>query len=464
MILSQPQDRFSKGNRRVIFFIMSAEKTRNSPSSERTVSRRRSASAAHSTPTAFCTRSLSDSIQRAYFDLDPCHLLLLLFFLLGFLALYPSTAGIHNVLVVMLILFAFLTEKISFSPLIWLYGLLTVMSVVNHVLLIDETNGIPQNARTMPIIFLLMVACRACTLKGLFNHVVILNTLPIGFLLILGGIHFAPGRLENIYLTENVRTILFSFGFIVGLVLLLHRSSTKLSLLSFIFCAAFMLLGASRRHYIMMFLVVPAAILPFLKKFSLRSIVVGVILSVLVVGVVLPLSLKTQRDRFGEDFSWETHLRSLLSRDAADLPARDPSSRIRKEYAGITFSAVDDRWHGFGNGNCPYVFEEYGPWLAIYAGHPHSAGLDALITAGYPGLMLYLIVMGYLAWIFRKNPILRLCMIFLLLQLFLGSIFASKMLWPALAIAEREIQNRTRKPIYARTGASETAPTAHIGE
>ena len=97
------------------------------------------------------------------------------------------------------------------------------------------------------------------------------------------------------------------------------------------------------------------------------------------------------------------------------------------------------RWWGYGNGNFPLVMREYGPALAP-AATPHSGILDSLVTGGYPGACVYLVMIAYLLWIGRRDPRMLFCGLWLVISMFVQANLNAKTLWPILVIGERELQ------------------------
>ena len=110
-----------------------------------------------------------------------------LYFLTGFLANYVGLVRVNNAILVFLAFAVFLKARATglFSPLIIIYAILTALSLINHFRWLPEA-GLPQGARTMPIVLLAMIACRACARRGLFERVVAVNALPLLLLMPIG--------------------------------------------------------------------------------------------------------------------------------------------------------------------------------------------------------------------------------------------------------------------------------------
>ena len=103
--------------------------------------------------------------------------------------------------------------------------------------------------------------------------------------------------------------------------------------------------------------------------------------------------------------------------------------------------ATRDRWLGFGHANFPYVFDLYSQGrLGETPGHPHATLAEALIIGGYPGMAMYIAMLIYLFRIGRKDPVIRLCLVWLFLGAFISTAFLDKITWALIAIAERELQ------------------------
>jgi len=127
----------------------------------------------------------------------------------------------------------------------------------------------------------------------------------------------------------------------------------------------------------------------------------------------------------------------------------------------ISMEATRDHWLGFGHANFPYVCDLYGVGVDGNPGHPHATLAEVLIIGGYPGLAIYMIMLLYLLRIGRKDPIMRLCLLWLFLEVFIGTTFLGKIVWPLMAIAERELQMSGRITLRRpEAGALDFPPTA----
>ncbi len=374
--------------------------------------------------------------------------LLQLYFLTGFISDMGGYNLINKLILIVFLFFAFRAEKIIFSPLLCLYGIMTFLSLLNHAMLYAETGVLEQTSRTMPVIFLLMLACRICTVPGLFVRAVTLNTLPLVLLLLIGGVEYSGGRFTNEYLPEYMHGILPQMVFAVGLWSFLKGKPRLALIVVFFASCAFMTLSTGRRYFIFMFIAIAVALLREVSIISnimawsqrrlrlSKILTIGILLS-LAIYTLLPQMITSQKRRFGEDFRIIEHIQNLVSGET-----NDRSSMERKRYWIISVKAANDRWFGFGNGNFPYILEKYGGIFRSWqkAGHPHGGLADSLVTAGYPGSALYMLILFYLIYIGRKDSCMHLCLIWLILQVFIQSIFADKILWPLMAIAERELQ------------------------
>ncbi|NJL58835.1 MAG: hypothetical protein HC887_03475 [Desulfobacteraceae bacterium] len=110
---------------------------------------------------------------------------------------------------------------------------------------------------------------------------------------------------------------------------------------------------------------------------------------------------------------------------------------------GDILIAVKDNWLGYGNGNFEYVVRKYGTGmfsLAATASHPHAGFLDAIISAGYLGGVLYILILIYIGLMVRKDFCMSLVCLWMILQFFVETTFFSKIIWPLMAIAEREFE------------------------
>jgi len=384
--------------------------------------------------------------------------LLQIYFLTGILANYAGLYRVNNGIMVVFVLFTLLfanSKTLTLSPLLRLYGLLTLLSLFNHLWLWDKTGGVPAGARTMPVVFLVMLACRACTRPGLFKRAVILNTLPLALLLPLGGIYFSWGRLSTEYMNEYMHGFLPQFAFAVGIYALLDRRFRLLTMTSFIASCVFMIVGASRRFFIYILL---ASFVIFLSKrmFTQKQLLMGGVILAVIVYLVLPRMSASQQRRAGGEFDWVQHTQELISGEADDR-----SSQQRRAMLVISMEATRDHWLGFGHANFPYVCDLYGVGVDGNPGHPHATLAEVLIIGGYPGLAIYMIMLLYLLRIGRKDPIMRLCLLWLFLEVFIGTTFLGKIVWPLMAIAERELQISGRITLRRpEAGALDFPPTA----
>lgn len=367
-------------------------------------------------------------------DLLQCYFLTGIMSNYTYAGLWQINNGILAAFVLLTLLFAN-RKTLTLSPLLWLYGLLTLLSLFNHLLLWEKTGGVPAGARTMPVVFLAMLACRARTRPGLFKRAVVLNTLPLALLLPLGGIHISWGRLSTEYLNEYMHGFVPAFAFAVGVCALLDRRFRLLTMASFFASIAFIVFGASRKYFIYISLATFVLVVSG-KVLSVKRIVIGGCVLGLIIGIVLPKMTLAQKRRFGENFSWTQHLRELVSREAEDY-----STQQRRAFLEISIRATRGRWLGFGHANFPYVCDLYNDGrIDGTPGHSHAALAEALIIGGYPGLAIYIIMLLYLLRIGRKDPVMLMCLVWMFLQVFVQGTFVDKIIWPLMAIAERELQ------------------------
>ena len=360
---------------------------------------------------------------------------LLLYFFTGFLANYEVFVHINSAILVFLAAYAFLTPRrqtSALSPLITVYGLLTLISLANHCRWIPQA-GLPQEARTMPVVLVAMIACRWCAVPGLFERAITVNAIPFLLLIPIGG-HFEGARYYSTFLDENMHGQVLPLAFAVGLVAVWERRYQWRPLAALAASLMQMFLGAARKMFFFLLLSV-FVIVTFNRKLSGRHVLLAVATLLLTLAIAMPLMTRRQQERLGGDFTWQDQISALLSREATDKSVYD-----RTGFIELAFNSVRHDWLGFGNGNFPYVVSCFGTSDLPEAGHPHSGLAESLITAGYPGAVLYLFMLAYLFRIGRHDQIMRICLIWLFLQVFVETTLSNRMLWPLLAIAERELQ------------------------
>ena len=150
--------------------------------------------------------------------------LLIGYIFFAFLINYPSLVIYENIFLLFFIASVFLSieiKNITISPLILIYGLLSLISTINNLFLYDRY-GINKSIITMPLIFLAMVACRSISQAGLFIKLIIINAVPYILLLPIGG-HIEWGRYYSYFVSENLQGIVLPFTFSVGLYLAYGR-------------------------------------------------------------------------------------------------------------------------------------------------------------------------------------------------------------------------------------------------
>lgn len=375
--------------------------------------------------------------------------LLLLYFFTGFLANFEPWVNVNNGILLLLTIYTLASLRRGaslFSPLIGLYALLTFLSVLNHWRWMPEA-GLPQAARTMPIVLLAMIVCRLCAVPGLFKRSVAINALPFLLLIPIGG-HFLRGRYYSEFLSENMHGHVLPLAFAVGIAAIWERRYQWKPLLCLPASLMQMFLGASRKF--LFYLIPPVFMLSMTKrKLSLYHVSLIAVILAATVSVAIPTMTKRQQDRFGSDFTWKSHISAIVSGET-----RDASSRNRIGFIKLAFWAVRQDWLGFGNGNFPYVVRRFAGIDLPEAGHPHSGLAESLITAGYSGAALYLAMLLYLLRIGYRDPVMRICLIWLFLQIIFATTLWNRFLWPLLAIAERELQMgriAIRTPIEERS-------------
>lgn len=361
-----------------------------------------------------------------------------IYFLTGFLANFDDLVVINNVALVIFVVCTFLVRRVrapTFSPMILIYAALTVISVLNHLRWYPEA-GIPQGARTMPIVLFAMIACRMCTTSGLFERGVLMNTLPFALLIPLGA-QITGGRFYSEFLSENIQGAVLPFAFAVGVSGLWHKRYSWKVWTTLTVPLLFMTISARRS---MLFYIIGASLMMstnglFRGKFSFRKVVAAGLALGLVFAVAVPIMVDRQADRFGAGFHLAEHVSTLVKGEAVDR-----SSAEREGFIRAAFEAVSDRWLGFGGANFPLVVAKYGDSSLSIANNPHSGLADSLITAGYPGLILYLFLLIYIWRIGRNDMLMSLCFVWLVLSVFIEANLDDRILWPLLAIAERELQ------------------------
>lgn len=371
--------------------------------------------------------------------------LVLLYFFTAFFANYVIWVNINNAILVILVLFAFIYKPRGlsiFSPLIVFYALLTLLSVLSHLYWLPAA-GLPDSARTMPIALASMIACRFCATPALFERSIVLNILPFAVLLPLGASH-EKGRYVGTFLTETIAGGLLALGPAFCLSALWEgRRNWKFYIVLFV--SLFYVLNTGSRSP---FIYIAAMTLTLLvykqdgKCIWPKRLLYGVALLVLLFMVVMPTMLERHRIRFGDDYSFQTNISDIISGNP-----QDRSSHDRLAFIDLAFIAANDNWFGFGNGNFPFVVRTYAYSYLPEAGHPHSGLAESLITAGYPGLLLYIAMLIYLARIGRGSLLITLCLVWVVLMFFLDTNLNSRILWPLLSIAERELQISESKVI-----------------
>jgi hypothetical protein len=367
--------------------------------------------------------------------------LLQIYFFTGFLANFVDLVCVNNYILILFTFFTFISFRFLkhkpklFSPLLYFYAALTFLSLFNHLRFFPEV-GFPQGARTMPITLLAMVTCRLCTVPGLFERAVTMNALPFVFL-IPTGVYIEYGRYYSKFLTENILGSSLHLAFAVGANALWERRYNWKVIVAFFSSASIMFLGASRVMFIY-FISSTFTLIISKRKFTFSQFSLATLLFFLVVIVAVPIMTVRQQDRFGADFSWKENVINVLTGET-----KDRSAIVRYRFNELAFCSINQNWLGFGNANFPYVIRNYAHsfWLLLpEAGHPHSGFGDSLITAGYPGLLLYIVMLLYLLRIGYKDRLMRLCLVWLFLQIFLSTTLNNRILWPLMAIAERELQ------------------------
>jgi len=361
--------------------------------------------------------------------------LLQLYCLTGVLANFAGLVNINSAILVALVVASACSRTHNgslFSPLIMLYGSLTALSLVNHIFWFPEA-GLSERWRTMPIALLGMIACRSCAASGLFERCIWINSLPFLFLIPFGG-HYESGRYISAYLNENMQGSLLPLAFALGLFALWGKRFNSKYMIALMSSSMSMLLGASRAAFL--YLMSSVFVLSVsLIRLTLYRLAFVASLVILLVVVAIPVMTKRQQRRFGNDFMWGEHFALLIAGEA-----NDNSSRDRLGFIELAFHAVDQNWFGYGNGNFAYVVKIYGNGSLPVAGHPHSSLAESLITAGYPGVVIYLAILLYLVKIGQRDMIMRIVLVWLCMQILLGTTLCSRLLWPMLAIAEYELQ------------------------
>lgn len=362
--------------------------------------------------------------------------LLQLYFLTGFLANWVGPVNINSGILVACITLGFLGRERTtslFSPLIMIYGVLTALSLINHWRWLPEA-GLPPGARTMPFVFLAMLACRQLARPGLFERAITMNAIPFA-LLIPYGAYIEAGRYYSLFLNENILGATLEFAFAVGIYAILgHRWEWK-SLTALFASVAIMALGARRS---MLLYCIPAVLIANVsERHKTKTNMALIALTLLLVSTVL-VPIMTQRvgERFGGDFSLSEQIEGIIGDDIKDRSALE-----RRAFIELAIESTRIDWWGYGNANFPYIVRRYGGiTLSEEPGHPHSGFAESLITGGLPGLILYVMMLLYLLKIGHRDTLMRICLVWLFLQISIATNLNSRMLWPMLAIAERELQ------------------------
>jgi len=372
---------------------------------------------------------------------DPRLNLVQLFFLTGICANYSSLSPLNNLFGILLIaytLFSIGNRQVTVSPLISLYAALTAISVLNHLALWSETRSLEPGMRTMPFVLLMMISCRVATQPGIFKRAVLLNTIPLLFLLILGGVGISTsGRLSTDFLTEYMHGFYPQFAFAIGINMFIEGRFRLLTMASFLASSVFMS-STSSRQYLAYIIGSIAVLLVSGFRFNLRRLTFTILILTLVLFVIVPRMNNLLAIRNGGDFNMIQHASELITGTALDN-----SSQQRLAMMLLSLEAAKERWLGYGHANFPYVVESLDNGsLNRVPSHPHSSLAEVLITGGYPGLVIYICILLYLTKMFYKDPIMRICLVWLYLTAFVGSSFIDKILWPLMAIAEREFEIR----------------------
>jgi hypothetical protein len=361
--------------------------------------------------------------------------LLQLYFFTGFLANWTGLVNINNGILVACVAFVYIRKERTasfFSPLIIMYGVLTALSLINHWRWMPEA-GLPAGARTMPIVFLAMLACRQLASPGLFERAITMNALPFA-LLIPFGAYIERGRYYSYFLNENILGATLQFAFAVGLCTFWERRFKWKSLVALFASVSIMVLGARRS---MLLYCVPSVFMvnASTRRISLSNLAMVAMTVLLLFGFLLPIMTQRLSTRFGGEFSMMEQFEGIVSGDIKEKSASD-----RRAFIVLAFESANRSWLGYGNANFPHVVRQYAVVNLPEAGHPHSGLAESLITGGYPGMALYLLMLLYLLKIGHHDTLMRICLIWLFLQVFLASNLNNRMLWPMLAIAERELQ------------------------
>ncbi|NCD40824.1 MAG: hypothetical protein EOL88_01895 [Bacteroidia bacterium] len=361
--------------------------------------------------------------------------LLQLYFFTGILANWGGLVFVNNVILLVCIISVFFFKKgrtISFlSPLTFAYGLLTLLSIVNHIRWLDDA-GMPANARTMLFVFMAMIAFRQLAIPGFFERAINVNALPFALLIPLGH-HGIGGRYYSYFLNENILGSALPFAYAVGLCSFAERRYEWKSMVALFASLAIMVLGA-RRSLLLYCIPSTLIVLVSIKKISLRDVCIVVILFLFFWGVVVPNMNSRLAERFGSNFSLVNHFNDIFY-GVTD----DKSASVRSEFIDISIKSANHDLLGYGNGNFRYIVEQFGGSNVPVAGHPHSGLAESMITGGYIGLVLYLFMLFYLIKIGYNDTVIRICMIWMFLGIFVETNLNNRIIWPLLAIAEKEL-------------------------
>jgi hypothetical protein len=369
--------------------------------------------------------------------------LLQLYFFTGFLANFGDLVIISTLILGLFVFYVFSVFVIKkchvplFSPLIIIYSIITIISLGNHLVWMQEA-GLPQGARTMPVVLLTMIACRLCTIQGLFKRGIFMNTLPFVLLIPLGA-HIQEGRYYSTFLDENLLGSVLPFAFALGVTSLWEYRYNWKGILT-LFPPVFFMFFSARRSMLLYLIASSVTLFIYsIKKSKIRAkqIIYMALPLLFILLVVLPTMTNRLGDRFGDNFQLLEYVPQLIEGDVTDR-----STLERRGFIDLSIESTSNYWLGFGNANFPYVVRNYGPGYLSLASNPHSAFADALITAGYLGLLLYIFFLLYFLHIGKKDPLLLLCLVWMAISIFVEANLSHRILWPLLAIAERELQMR----------------------
>ena len=362
-------------------------------------------------------------------------ILVLAYFFVGFLQNFPELLIYSQIIGILLILAIFITKSNGphcFSPLIVMYGLFTLISTLSCLIYGGEFS---KSMLTMPYIFMAMIACRKYAKSGIFQNSILANTLPF-IVLISYGMNFdvSSGRYYSYFLNEAILGSLLPFSFAAGALLLWNWQFNWRAIILILPPTIFMY-ASSRRGMLIYFVCCMSALcLIKLYEFKLErknifSLIIAGIFSI----VMFNHMVGNQSQRFEEKFNLLEHSEKVVKGTAKDV-----SSVERSTFNRIATAVAQVHIIGVGNGNFQNEYKK-----AISDGrnisNPHSGFSESLVIGGYPGLFLYLIMLVYLLWLGRKSPIMLLCMIWMFLSIFIETSIANRLIWPLMAIAEREL-------------------------